>query len=424
MRGWPDRSPGFSMKRILLLSGLVLVAVSVWIFAPVYQFFAHRGVAPLPPWGWVALDDSAPETQQLSDPAFESAGDRALAAMAEYRAANNLPSLSAAVAVEGRIVWAGAVGFSDIADQIPATPDTLFRIGSTSKALTATALARLTQRGDIDLDQPVTTYAESARNPIWSEVTARQLASHSAGLPHYGENDDAIGLYRSMALRTHYGEVRDALSVFDESPLLFEPGTRFHYSSLGTVLLGAAMSDAAGVSYRELMRREVFQPADMMNTFADGDGDGDHRTGKLATLYYTDGERFRPWRPVDLSHRLPGGGYISSPKDLVNLGKLYFGDGYLDDATREIFWTPQRLDDGTVNEQNYALGWRWRDYEFEGLGTVRNANHGGVSRGSQCWLLMYPDYAMSMAFCTNTKTEDFGTFGLFYEPFFRAFVDA
>jgi CubicO group peptidase (beta-lactamase class C family) len=410
------------LKRQLLLVSFALTAFAVWLFAPVYQFYAHRGIVSLPPWGWSVLEGPAPESQQVFDPDFELVGNRVLKAMAAYRSSNNLPSLSAAVAVDDQLVWAGSVGFSDIADRMPATPDTLFRIGSTSKALTATALARLVQRGEIDLDAPVSAYSRSASNPTWAKVTARQLASHSAGMPHYGENGDFIGLYRSVTMRRHYDDVRDALAIFDTSPLLSEPGSRFHYSSLGTVLLGAAMSDAAGVTYREMMRREVFQPAEMVNTFADGDSVESKE--KLATFYYTDGSRFRPWRAVDLSHRLPGGGYISSPKDLVKMGTLYFDNTYLRDETREMFWTPQRLADGTVNEQNYALGWRWHEFEFEGLGTVGNANHGGVSRGSQCWLLLYPDHVMSMAFCTNAKTEDFRSFGLFHEPFFRAFLGA
>lgn len=397
-----------------------MLVSAVWTLAPVYQFYAHRGTLPMPPWGWQTLSAPVPEVQEAFDPHYEAAGNRALQQMAKYRAATNLPSLSAAVAVGSELVWVGAVGFSDIASRTPVTPDTLFRIGSTSKALTATALARLVERGDIDLDRPLSSYLANVANPAWSEVTARQLASHSAGLPHYGENRDWMGLYRSVALNRHYDDVRDALSVFDDSPLLFDPGTGFHYSSLGTVLLGAAMSNASGSSYRELMVREVFQPAGMVSTFADGDGD--HREIELASFYFTDGQRFRPWRKVDLSHRLPGGGFISSPKDLVRLGKTYFDDDYLSAATREHFWTPQPLADHSINEQNYALGWRWREWDVEGVGLVRNANHGGVSRGSQCWLILCPDYAMSLAFCTNTKTEEFGTFGRFYEALLQSFV--
>ncbi|MEO1082300.1 MAG: serine hydrolase domain-containing protein [Pseudomonadota bacterium] len=410
------------MKRYLLVFSVALITVSLWVFAPFYSFLAHRGKAPLPPWGWVTIDRPVPKTQHLSDPAFEIAGNQALSAMVTYREANSLPSLSAAVAINDRLVWAGTVGFSDIAGEIPATPDTLYRIGSTSKALTATALASLVERGELDLDAPISTYSSSAQNPIWSKLTARQLASHTAGTPHYGENEDILGLYRTVKMAHHYDDVRDALSIFDSSALLFPPGGQFHYSSLGTVLLGAVMSDAAGISYRALMRREVFQPAGMETTYPDGDR---HQAAdNLATFYYTDGTRFRPWRPVDLSQRLPGGGYISTPRDLVKVGGIYLTGQRISAETRDAFWTPQELADGSVNEQNYALGWRWREFEFNGASDVANANHGGVSRGSQCWLLIYPGYRMTMAFCTNTKTEDFDTFGLFYKPFFEAFADA
>jgi CubicO group peptidase (beta-lactamase class C family) len=410
------------LKRLLLLSGAALLVFTVWTLAPVYQFYAHRGITPMPPWGWLTIDGPVPLAEQAFHPRYEAAGSRALTQMAAYRAATNLPSLSAAVAVGSELVWVGSVGFSDVASRTPVTPETLFRIGSTSKALTATALARLVERGEIELDSPLSSYLANVANPAWSDITVRQLASHSAGLPHYGENRDWIGLYRSVALNHHYDDVRDAVSIFDSSQLLYSPGTDFHYSSLGTVLLGAAMSDASRSSYRELMFREVFEPAGMVSTFADGDND--QREVGLATLYFTDGQRFRPWRKVDLSHRLPGGGFISSPKDLVRLGKMYFEADYLSKETRRLFWTPQRLADGSVNEQNYALGWRWREWDVEGVGVVRNANHGGVSRGSQCWLLLYPDYVMSMAFCTNAKTEQFGTFGRFYESLFLSFVAA
>ena len=88
--------------------------------------------------------------------------------------------------------------------------------------------------------------------------------------------------------------------MFDGSPLLHAPGTAFEYSSLGTVLLGAAMSDAAGVPFRKLIEREVLVPAGMTSTYADGDKD--ERSRRLTTLYYTDGERFRLWELAGASH--------------------------------------------------------------------------------------------------------------------------
>ncbi len=287
--------------------------------------------------------------------------------------------------------------------------------------MTATALARLVQRGVIDLDAPISTYFDELPNPAWAEITPRQLASHMAGMPHYGENTDQNGLYKSVALADHYPDVRDALSVFDSSELLGAPGEKFFYSSLGTVLLGATMSEAAGRSYRELMADEVFKPAGAESTIVSPRRSAP--TDEIATPYFLDENRVRAWRAVDLSHRLPGGGWASTPSDLARIGALWLDEDFVTLETRATFWAPQRLNDGSVNEQNYAVGWRWREAEGSDFWLANNANHGGVSRGGQAWLLVFPDDNMVLAFTINTKTEEYSDFGDAYADLYRAFAD-
>ncbi len=406
--------------RLMFLAALVSFAVLAW---PVYQFEAHQGDAPMLPFGWVDMPEgAAPQTQDVLDPNFSEAGVRALKAMATWRADIGAPALSAAIGHKGQIVWRGAVGWADLGAKRAATPDTQFRIGSTSKAVTATALARLVDRGVLDLDVPIGTYLGPLPNAAWQPITPRMLASHMAGIPHYKENGDWVGLYRSVALGTHYDTVRSALDVFDESPLLFEPGTDFHYSTLGTVLLGAAMGAADGTSYRELISREVLEPAGMTATIVAPRHAP--RSSQLAQFYHRKDGQYRVWRPVDLSHRLPGGGFASTPSDLVRMGLKQLDDAYISPETRKAFWTPQTLSSGEVNEQDYAIGWRWREWDVEGVGIARNANHGGVSRGSQCWLLIFPDFDLVLAFTMNGRTDQFGTFGGLYAPLLQAFVPA
>ena len=231
---------------------------------------------------------------------------------------------------------------------------------------------------------------------------------------------ESAGLYQTVALRREYKDVRDALKIFDESPLLSEPGTDFYYSSLGTVLLGAVMSEASGKPYRDIIREEVIDPTGMTSTIVAPKRAGANK--KLATFYLVKDGRQREWRPVDLSHRLPGGGWASTPSDLVRMGAKQLDDNYVSPQTRAQFWAPQKLNSGEVNEQNYAIGWRWREWDIEGVGIARNANHGGVSRGSQSWLLVFPDYDMAIAFNINSRTEHFPDFGMAYEDIFREFA--
>lgn len=413
--------PGFvrSWGQVTAAICAVLVVLAIWYLWPVYGFFSHRGAAPLGPFGWSDLPSAAaPVTHETLNPHYDAAGEEAARRLEAWRAQIGAPALSAAVAVDGEVVWRGAAGWSDLARGTPATPDTVFRIGSTSKAVTATALARQVQRGELDLDAPLESYFTDLPNQAWAAITARQLASHMAGVPHYGGNSDTAGLIATMTMRRHYPSVQDALDVFDGSELLFEPGTNFDYSSLGTVLLGAAMSEAGDVTYRDLIAREVIEPADARATIVAPRG----RSGELANFYVRRDQRYRVWRPIDLSHRLPGGGWASTPSDLVRIGSLWLDEDFISPETREAFWTPQALTNGETNEQDYALGWRWREWDVEGVGVIRNANHGGVSRGSQSWLLVFPDYGMSIAFNTNINTDEFAEFGMFYREMVQVFA--
>ncbi|MEO1014754.1 MAG: serine hydrolase domain-containing protein [Pseudomonadota bacterium] len=408
------------MFRVIgLLAAFALLAggYAVW---PLYGFFAHSGDAPLPFWGWERMPEGGKGLSKTSGNEWITVGEAALDKLDAHRRNIGAPAMSAAVAVGGEVVWAGATGWADLGDEAPATPDTQFRIGSTSKAVTASALARMVDQGKIDLDAPIGTYLGDLPNPEWAAITPRMLASHMAGVPHYGDVEDPDRFeYATMGRR--YDDVRDSLALFDESPLLFAPGTDFEYSSLGTVLLGATMSAAAGERYRDIIAREVLEPAGMTATIVAPKKAPPE--GRLASFYLRRGDRYREWRPVDLSHRLPGGGWASTPSDLVRMGSLWLDDDYIRAATRAEFWTPQRLADGEVNEQDYAIGWRWREWEVEGLGLARNANHGGVSRGSQSWLLVFPDYDMALAVNVNMRTDEFIEFGSAWEGVFRPFAE-
>lgn len=407
------------MKRLIGLIIFVVLSVAVWFLWPIYGFFAHRGEAPTLPIGWIDYPDQVPSSSEVLNSRYTEAGREALNAMVDHRAEIGAPAMSAAVAVQGEVVWHGAVGYADISDQREASPNMIVRIGSTSKAITATALARLVQRGDIDLDAPIETYLSELPNEMWASITPRMLASHMSGLPHYGDNDDFDGLLVSLRMNKSYRDIRDALHQFDESNLLFTPGSEFEYSSNGTVLLGAVMSEAAGKPYRELIYDEVLSPAEAFSTIV---APKRMYGTDFGVPYYTDGKRYRRWRPVDLSHRLPGGGWASTSLDLVRIGSLWLDETYISSTTRDMFWQPQALTSGETNKQDYAIGWRWREWNVDAIGLARNANHGGVARGGQSWLLVYPDFDMVIAYNMNGRTEDFGPFADYHDLIFKPFA--
>jgi CubicO group peptidase (beta-lactamase class C family) len=406
-------------SRLIIVITLAACAALAWLGAPIYGFKAHQGKLPLSPFGWVVLPAEAQSQSRLDDPDYAQAGNIALEILRRHRAKIAAPALTAAVAVQGQLVWSGAVGWEDVERQRAATPATVFRIGSTSKAVTATVLARLYERGVVDLDTPIDAYLSSLPNEAWRAITLRQLASHQSGLPHYKENTDLVGLYRSIALRRQFDDVRDAVSVFDDSELLFAPGQGFHYSTLGTVLLAATMAHATDKSYRTLVAQEITQPLGL-DSIAEAPpsaaGHADH-----AIPYFSDGHRLRPWRDVNLSHRLPGGGFAATSRDLARLGAAWLDEKYLSASTRARFWSPQVLADGQVNAQNYALGFRVGEWVSPDGKRYVHANHGGVSRGGQSWLMILPEQNISIAINTNRKTDEFADFAIVYRELLTTF---
>ncbi len=401
------------MRKLALFTVIFILIASYIMLAPVYQFYAHRGEAPMPPWGYETIPADSPSFSQVEDERYTQAAENATDILEAHRQNINSPGISAAVAIEGKLVWAGGAGWADIEADKPVSKHTQFRIGSTSKALTSMLLARLVQENTLDLDTPLGTFDVGNLNPNWKTITARQLASHMAGLPHYGDSTEWTGLYRFMTINTHYENVLDAVHLFDDSELLFAPGEDFSYSSLGTVLLSAVMQEAGHAPYQKLMQTEVFTPLGMEHTYPEPPIG--KPTADIARFYWRSDESkpiVRPWRDVDLSHRLAGGGFVSTPSDLIKLGMGFIDNRFISADVRKQFWTTQTLNNGEENEQNYAIGWRVPTYDYgEGIGELMIANHGGVSRGSQSWLMVIPQYKIVLAVNINANTETFWDFG-------------
>src|SRR2546427_5356753 len=122
-------------------------------------------------------------------------------AVSTFMSANSVPGMGAAVVLDGEPVWSAGFGMADLEDSAPATSSTLFRLGSLSKPITATALLQLWEHGKLDLDAPVQKYCP-AFPPKESPITTRQLLGHLGGIRHYNSdgylpNGQAAGAWRS-----------------------------------------------------------------------------------------------------------------------------------------------------------------------------------------------------------------------------------
>ena len=395
-------------------AGITLfVILALYFFASVYGFVSYQYGFALPFWGWSEIADAPSADVDLRDSNYKQRAAASLELLESWRSDHQIPSVSAAVVSSRKLIWAAAVGWADIEERCSATTQTSYRIGSTSKAVTSTLLARLVDGGTISLDTPISDYL-TLENSQWAAITPRQLASHTAGLVGYENNNDWLGAYQSLLLNRHYDDPEDALEIFDGSTLLFPPGHGFSYSSFDVVLLSAVMQAASSTSYQNLIAEHVREPLHLSTPVVELEAES-------AVHYFIRDGVARPWRNVDLSQKMASGGLIAKPQDLALMASYWLDVTYIKRNTRDDFWKPVRLNNGTVNEQDYAIGWRrkvWRVNEMD----VLNLNHGGVSKGAQCWLMIVPEHDLVLALTINARTENFKVFSALAKDLLSIFL--
>ena len=290
-------------------------------------------------------------------------------------------------------MWSEGFGFADIDEEEPIDPATsLFRIGSVSKTLAAAGLMLLHQQGKIDLDAQVQEYV--SQFPIKKyPVTVRQVASHIGGIRHYRGMEFASNI--------HYPSVRDGLRIFVDDPLLFEPGTKYAYSSYGWNLISAAMETAAGQDFLTFMDEAVFTPFGMHDTHAE---DVNQDYPELVSFYARQGDDQTNYEamPVDNSYKWAGGGFISTAEDLVRFGHHILSYDLLSKETMRESWTSAVLADG--NKVNYGIGWRVGE-DKKGRPWV---GHSGGSMGGTTMFLMFPQEELIVVTLVNLSSARMG----------------
>lgn len=316
-------------------------------------------------------------------------------AVSKFMAANHAPGISVAVVEHGEMVWSEGFGLADLENSVPATSRTLYRLGSISKPLSATAAMNLWERGKIDLDAPVQKYCPAFPQKEFP-ITTRELLGHLGGIRHYkGESQDDPELGNTK----HFESLADGIKFFANDPLVAKPGTQFHYSTQGYTLVGCAVEGASGEKFVDYVRENIFQPAGMSATQADNlIAIIPHRTryyskDKAGTVVNAD--------LLDSSYKIPGGGLISSADDIARFEIAILNDAVLKRATRDIMWTPQKTADG--KENGYALGW--------GTGTedgVWHVGHTGSQQGASTAMILAPERRDGVVVLINMDGVDAG----------------
>jgi CubicO group peptidase (beta-lactamase class C family) len=309
-------------------------------------------------------------------------------------AEQNLPGVSVAVGVGGDVVWAEGFGWADLEKRVPVAPDMRFRMGTASTVLTSAAVGLLLENGRLKLDDQIQTHVPEFPKKQWP-VTLRQLMGHVAGVRTDGGDEGP--LFSQTCDRP-----AEAVRFFGDRPLLFEPGTRYHFSSYGWILVSAAIEAAASEPFLPFMRKHVFEPLEMEDTRADSTETISNRVTSYFPKFAAD-PRYGPdpMREIHLSCYGGASVFLSTPSDLVRFGMAMNGGTLLRPATVQLLQAPQRLTSG--EETGYGLGWDLETVQLAGEHTSVVGHDGDVLGGMVASLMTFRERGLVVAVMSNTS---------------------
>jgi len=307
----------------------------------------------------------------------------------QYLLNKNVPSITTGLLEQGKITWIKSIGLSDIENNVPVSTSSLYRIASISKPITAVAILQLWERGLISLDTDVRSYIPNF--PIKKyKFTIRQLLNHTSGIRNYkqGEFDS----------KKFYATIDDALKLFAYDSLMFEPGTRYGYTSLGYNLLAAVVEKVSKISFEEYLKNNIFLPAEMKSTIIDK-----QREIVLNRVrgYEKNAERKFVNAPLaDLSIKIAGGGLLSTANDLLLFSKALLENKLLKQSTLDLMIRKSKLLNG--KEIDYGLGF---SLVFEN-DSLKHFSHNGAGTGFSSMLVIDPKQKKASVHLINIRDRN------------------
>lgn len=292
----------------------------------------------------------------------------------------HIPGLALAIVQDGKVVKEQGYGVANLEHDVPVTPETMFQTGSLGKPFTAALTLFLVDDEKFSLDDRISTHLPGTPES-WSEITIRQLLTHTSGLVSF---DDTIDLRRD------YSD-RELLASMAKLPLLFPPGEGWSYSNLGYQVLGMLCSKAGGAFYGDQLRERIFAPSGMKARVVADRSIVPHRAhgyDRVAGQFMNE-----EWVAPSQDATADGGVYASA-HDLVRWSMALDTDDLLSREMKDASWSPARLKDGSATE--YGFGW-----ELRSVNGHRVIQHPGAWRGFSTQFARYPDDKLTIIVLTN-----------------------
>jgi len=318
----------------------------------------------------------------------------------------DLNALSIVLVDENQIVWNKTIGHQDEAKQIPASNETVFRVGSVSKLFTDIAIMQKVEKAELDLDAPIANYLPEFKpnNPYGTPITLRQLMSHRSGLlrePRIGNYFDAKN-----------DNLKQTVESISNSTLVHKPGSKTKYSNAGIAVVGYVLEHISDQNYIDYMQKHILDVIGMTNSAFFPTPEIKSNLAE-ATMWSYDQRTFTA--PTFQLGMAPAGSLYAPMKDLGRFMISLLEDGkgqkgqLITKTTLDNMWSPQ-FDGDRLN--GYGIGFRLRDFHGS-----QQVGHGGAIYGFSTQLAAVPELNMGVACAssvdiTNTVTSRLSNYAL------------
>lgn len=307
-----------------------------------------------------------------------------------------LPAFSIALVDDQQVVWAQGFGYVDPDKKIPATPETVYRIGSVSKLFTDIGVMQLVERGELDLDAPIQTYLPDfhPHNPFHKDITLRQLMSHRAGLlrePPVGNYFDPSEL--SLSAMVH---------SLNDTALVYPPESHTKYSNAGVATVGYVLEKHSGEPFASYLKHAVLEPMGLRDSAFQPEPQLMARLAK-AYMWSYDGLQFQA--PTFELGMAPAGCMYSTVLDLGRFLSVLFNQGQgsggrvLEAGTLEKMWIPQFAKPG--EKSGFGIG-----FYISQLDGHRVVEHGGAIYGFATQAAGLPDDKLGAVAVTTMDSSN------------------
>ena len=356
---------------------------------------------------FACADSEPPMGGRAPDAAYADVAQRLSEFVRHELADKGIPAISVALVDDQDMVWAAGFGMQDPATGVPATERTVYRVGSVSKLFTDIAIMQLVERGELDLDAPVTTYLPdfTPENPFGTPITLRQLTSHRSGLVR----EPPVGHYFDPTEPS----LAQTVASLSSTRLVYPPTERIKYSNAAIATVGYVLEVTQGVPFAAYVAEHVLEPLGMTASSFTPEPDVVAELAK-AYMWGKDGREFAA--PTFQLGMAPAGSMYAPVGDLARFMSAFFARGQgvngavLQSASVDSMLAVQFAEPGATN--GFGIGFSLGDLDGH-----RYAGHGGAIYGFSTELGMLPDerlgvVAVASMDVSNVVVDRIAAYGL------------